>query len=182
MSLTFITSNPEKFRIAETILKGKGISLFQKKLQLNEIQSGNLLEIAENSALDAFRQMKCNIAVTDVGFYTTALNGFPGPFVKYVNQYLTAENIISLMAGIENREIIVKECLVIVGQAVKRVYRTEFHGRIAEEPSACEGSSFEKVFIPDGFSMPVCGYPSNVQFEYWKNGSTWNMVSPESLG
>ncbi len=182
MSLIFITSNTEKFNIADTILKTKGISLARKTLQLNEIQSNSLLEIAENSAFEAFHKLKSNVAVTDVGFYITALNGFPGPFVKYINQYLNAENIISLMAGIENREIIIKECLVIVSaQSQKQIYQTEFHGKIALEASSCNGSSFEKVFVPDGFKMPICEYSSNIQFEYWKNGSTWNSVIPDHL-
>lgn len=179
MNLIFLTSNTEKFKIAEDILKQKGISLIRKKVQLDEVQSTSLLEISEKSALEAFQKLKSNIAVTDVGFYITALNGFPGPFVKYINQYLSAENIISLMSGIENREIIVKECLVVISaQSKKQVYWTEFHGKIAEKPSACNGTAFEKVFIPDGFSMPIAEYPPKNQFEYWKNGSTWNAVDP----
>ena len=91
-------------------------------------------------------------------------------------------NIISLMAGIEDREIIIKECLVIVSaQSQKQIYQAEFHGKIAREPSSCNGSSFEKVFVPDGFSMPICEYPSNIQFDYWKNGSTWNSIIPDNL-
>lgn len=182
MGLIFITSNAEKFHIADTILQTKGISLVRKEIPLNEIQSSSLSEIAGNSALEAFRKLKSSVAVTDVGFYITALNGFPGPFVKYINQYLTAENLISLMSGTENREIIIRECLVLISsQSKKQTYQTEFHGKIAQAPSACNGSSFEKVFIPDGLTMPICEYPPNIQFEYWKAGSTWNLVVPDRL-
>ena len=82
----------------------------------------------------------------------------------------------------EISEIIIKECLVIVSaQSQKQIYQTELHGKIALEASSCNGSSFEKVFVPDGFKMPICEYSSNIQFEYWKNGSTWNSVIPDHL-
>lgn len=179
MSLTFITSNDEKFRIAELILQDKGIPLSRQSLSLNELQSNDLLEIASYSASEAFRLLQTGAAVTDVGFYITALNGFPGPFVKYMNQYLSPENIISLMSGITNREIIVKECLVIAsGPSHRRVYWTEFHGRIAEEPSRRSGTSFERILIPDGFEAPISEYSAEEQFAYWKKGSTWNAVRP----
>lgn len=183
MGLTFITSNQEKFRIADSIMKKKGIQLSRQGMELTELQSENLLEIAEYSAAEAFGKLKTAVAVTDVGFYITALRGFPGPFVKYINRYLTADNLLSLMSGIENREMIVKEYLVIIdAQSKKLVYSTQFHGKIAHEPFKSSGTSFERIFIPDGFSAPIAEASPEIQFDYWKMGSTWNAVDLKEIG
>lgn len=175
MDLIFVTSNNKKYKIAESILKGKNISLSRRSIQLDELQTDDLLQIANSSAIQAFNRIGSMVAVTDVGFYIPALKGFPGPFVKYINQYLSSENLVNLMSGVHDREVIIKECLVIVKSEFERdIYFSEFHGYLSEMPSTCDGTSFEKLFIPDGFSMPISDYSSVVQFEYWKKGSTWN--------
>ena len=50
---------------------------------------------------------------SDVGYFIEALNGFPGPFLRYINDYLTSEEILKLMEDKENRTILLKECLNI---------------------------------------------------------------------
>lgn len=179
MDIIYVTSNDEKYKIAFDILAPKNINIMRKNLQLNEIQSNSIVEIAVNSAIEASKQVKTNdnIAVTDAGFFITALNGFPGPFVKYINQYLNADNILNILEKTKNREIVVKECLVIIDSKMqKHIYTTEYYGKVALEPAACTGTTFEKIFIPNGYSVQIADLSSKDKFEYWKKGSTWNLV------
>ena len=180
MHITFVTSNNEKYKIAQTILKNKGIGIDQFCWDDNEIQSCDICEISRKSALAAFRHLKRTVAVTDVGFYITALKGFPGPFVKYVNYYLDANDIIKLMSHISNREIIVKECLTIIDLHGRiQQYNSSFEGSVAHEAMCCpegKSSSFEKIFIPKGARYPISLLAEKQRFEFWKTGSSWNFV------
>ena len=135
MKITFITSNRVKFAIADSILKYKGISLVRNQMNLEEIQSENILDIARNSAKIAFSKIKKSVAVTDAGFYITALNGFPGPFVKYANRYFDADKLIQLMSDEPNRELIVREALVVIDDfGAEHCYQTEFYGSVVVIP------------------------------------------------
>ena len=178
MKITFITSNCVKFAIADSILKHKGISLVRNQMNLEEIQSENVLDIARNSAKIAFSTIKKSVAVTDAGFYITALNGFPGPFVKYANRYFDADKLIQLMSDEPNRELIVREALVVIDDfGAEHCYQTEFYGSVATNVYCSDtASTFEKIFIPKNCDRPIAAFSKDEQFNYWKEGSTWNFV------
>lgn len=54
---------------------------------------------------------EAEIHMTDNGCYIGALNGFPGLFIKYINQWLSAKDLLGIMDGKKNRSVIWKECL-----------------------------------------------------------------------
>lgn len=85
-SIFFITGNAYKFQIAQEALAGDGIELIQKELETPEIQSISIEEIASFSANWASNLLKESVIVSDAGYYIEAFNGFPGPFIKYINK------------------------------------------------------------------------------------------------
>lgn len=177
MKITYITSNDLKYQIAREICQNTSIDLSRRKIELYEIQSMDLEQIAKHTAKEA--SQKCNgmLAVTDAGFFIEALKGFPGPFVKYVNQYFAAEDIIRLMNKVDNRKIVVKECMILIdAKGIIHKYVTDFQGRVSKKLNENEGTTFENIYIPDGYNQPISNWSKEEQLSYWKSRSTWHKV------
>ncbi len=71
-------------------------------------------EVSAYLALYAAKRLNNSVIKSDVGYFIPALNGFPGPFVKYINGMLSSEEILKLMENKVDRTIILKECLTFV--------------------------------------------------------------------
>lgn len=100
-----------KIAMAKALLDPNAISLAHQSVDLPEIQSLSVEEIASFSANYAAQELNKEVLVTDVGYYIDALNGFPGPFIKFTNQSLTSDDILRLMHGKENRRVEIRECV-----------------------------------------------------------------------
>ncbi len=176
-SLTYITGNDVKLQVARQVMQGSGILVRQEKLRPPEIQSSRVEEVAEYSALWASERLNRPIAVMDAGFYIEALNGFPGPFIKYVNEWFSAEDYLHLMQGKENRRLLIRDCLAYCRPGEKPVILlAEYGGTIATEASRKSGTPIEQVFIPDGYTVPASEIPAEEMIAYWSRVSTWRQL------
>ncbi len=173
-TIIFITGNSGKFLVAQKALKGSGYSLVQKKLEVPEIQSQKIEEIASFSAKWAAEKLDNTVVVTDVGYYIEALNGFPGPFVKFVNQWLSPEHILKIMSGIENRGVIVKDCLAFCQPGLKPVcFLGISKGTISTKAGRKRGSAMDRLFIPDNFNKPQSEISQKQMFVFWSKNQKW---------
>ncbi|MGH3897352.1 MAG: non-canonical purine NTP pyrophosphatase [Pseudonocardiaceae bacterium] len=89
-------NNARKFATAVEHLSPAGIELEQITLDLNEIQADSVTSVALHKAQQAFRALHRPIIIEDSGFYIDELDGFPGPFVKYVIKSLGAGGVARL--------------------------------------------------------------------------------------
>ncbi len=170
-ALIYVTGNAVKFDVALKTFANTGIVLLQKKLDTPEIQNKSVQEVAMYSARWASKQLNEPVIVTDAGFYIEALNGFPGPFIKFVNEWLSADDYINLMRGKINRTIIIQDCLAYChpdGEPL--VFTGTYRGKLANQPSSRQGTSIEKVFIPEGFDVPISDIAAEKMISYWSNG------------
>ena len=83
--IIMVTGNAGKYKIAKDIFIEKGLNLIQEKIETPEIQSYNVEDVSAYSALYAAKELNKPVIKSDVGYFIPALNGFPGPFVKYIN-------------------------------------------------------------------------------------------------
>lgn len=170
-TLVYITGNDVKFSVASQAFTNTGIVLLQKNLSTPEIQSRSVQEVAMYSASWASKQLDQPVMVTDAGFYIQALNGFPGPFIKFVNEWFSADDYINLMQGKTNRTLIIQDCLAYCHPDEKPVVFTgSYRGKLANQPSKKCGTSIEQIFIPEGFNVPISEIPAEEMISYWSNG------------
>ena len=173
-TLIYVTSNELKFKVARQSLQDSGISLERKSLQTPEIQSSRVEEIAEWSAIWASQHLNQPVVVTDVGYYIEALNGFPGPFIKYVNEWFTAEDYLNLLQGKSNRKATIRDCLAYCRPNEKPViFNQVYQGEIATKPGRKEGTPINQILIPEGFSKPISEIPSDQMVAYWSTAAIW---------
>jgi len=168
----FVTGNDYKFQIAKKAFAGSGITLVQKRLDTPEIQSDDLKEVASFSVKWASNLLKQPVFLSDAGCYIEALNGFPGPFIKYVNSCLTAKDLLKLMAGKKNRKVVFKDCLAYCEPGKKpTIFLSSIKGRLSTKPGKSGQTSINEIFIPNGFNQPASEIPKDQMILFWKNNN-----------
>ncbi len=174
-TLIYVTGNNVKFDVASKVFTDTGIVLLQKKLETPEIQSKSVQEVAMYSASWASEQLNKPVIVTDAGFYIEALNGFPGPFIKFVNEWFSVDDYVNLMQGKANRTIIIQDCLAYCYPGKKPVaFIGSYIGRLANQPGKKCDNPIEQLFIPEGYDVPISEIPAEEMISYWSNGEIMN--------
>jgi len=147
MSVTFITGNRNK---ADFLAKYLGHDIAHEKLELDEVQSLDLREIAEHKARQAFNIVKSPVLVEDVALVFEGLGQLPGPFIKWFEIALGAEKICQLVDSLSSRRAIAKVCFVYFDGQLIEFFEGELAGSIATGPKGDNGFGFDPIFIPDG--------------------------------
>jgi len=178
--VVYVTGNPLKFNVAQKALENSNIELIQEKLDTPEIQSENGEEVAAYSAEWASEKLGRPVIVSDFGVYIEALNGFPGPFIKYINHWLSSEDIIRLMSGKENRKIIERDYLAYCEPGAEPVvFIGENFGTITTElgQKKYRGYTLDQIFTPEGFDKVQSEIPEEQMIEFWNRGKVWEKLS-----
>lgn len=140
-----------------------------------EIQSTRVEEIAEWSAVWASQQLNRPVVVTDAGYYIEALNGFPGPFIKFVNQWFSASDYLSLLQGKRNRRVVIQDCLAYCSPGTRPVLFSHlYQGELATQAGRLGSTPIDQVFIPEGFSNPISEIPPEQMLAYWSRAAVWS--------
>jgi len=151
VKLYYITKNRLKIRRAIEFCKNTNIEIEQLAIDTPEIQGESSIEIAKSSVEFVAQQVNKPLVKLDVSFHIEALNGFPGPFVKYINNWLVPQQILRLMEGENNRRAYWLDALVLYlpGEPI-RTFSSKEEGTIALEPRGENGWGMDKIFIPRG--------------------------------
>ena len=177
----FITSNSVKFNVAKEYLEKKqlDIELIQTELDIPEIQDTSVESVALASARFASQHIKEPFILSDVGFRIAALNGFPGPFIKYMNDWLKPTDLVRLVDDSESEDR--SACFVdalAYGEPSKEpaVFSSETTGRIVEKTPFPEfGWIFDAVFVPDGHSKLLAEMEEDEILTIW-NEDHWDKI------
>ena len=173
MEIIYVTGNDLKFQIANNVFKQSKIKLIQQKLDTPEIQSDDVCEVAKYSALWALEKLNSSVMVTDAGFYINALNGFPGPFVKYINRWFSTDDILKLLEDKEDRSIYIKDCLVYCSKhGEMKIFEHQLKGVITKKVKSERGSIIDRLVIPESLDRTISELTPEETIEYWGSNST----------
>ena len=89
--LLFSTGNTGKVSTAQSVCDMFDIQLVPAPVEIIEIQSETGEPIARHKAQEAYRQLQQPLVVTDDSWIIPGLNGFPGPYMKSMNEWFTPE-------------------------------------------------------------------------------------------
>lgn len=169
--LKYITSNKEKIDTAKRNLSLFGIDFKSEQIDLIEIQSESIEEIAKIKAEQAYAILKTPLFITDHGWSVPALNGFPGAYMKYMNSWLTSEDFLNLMKPHADKTIIKQEVLCYIDDSGCKTFSADYKGTFINEIRG-EGLSAMRVvsMLPSGKSVAECIQENVNSFE---NGTLW---------
>jgi non-canonical purine NTP pyrophosphatase (RdgB/HAM1 family) len=148
-NITFITGNQKK---ADYLAKYLGFPVEHVKLDLDEIQSLDLKEIVEHKVRQAYEKIKKPVIVEDVSLEFAALGRLPGTFIKFFVDEVPFETICSMIDG-KTRKATAR-CVFgyFDGQDLK-LFEGGLDGEIATTPSGENGYGWDKIFIPQGYTV-----------------------------
>jgi len=150
MKIYYITKNKRKIERARKICQNTSIEIEQIQIETPEIQAIDSSEIAQYSVKFAGEKLGKPVIKLDVSFHINALNGFPGPFIKYINQWLKPEHILKMLENVEDRSCYWTDSLAFYNKGQIKVFTANEEGIIADEMRGENGWGMDKIFVPKG--------------------------------
>lgn len=181
--LYYVTGNESKFKTAKNYFEALGMKVLQKTLEIPEIQSDSIEEIATDKAQKAYSILKHPLFVSDSGWYITALNGFPGPYMNYVNQWLSSKDFLNLMKPYENREIILRQALAYTDEKRSQVFIFDTPSRILKKPKGPPITPLDQIVSVSSNNLSIAeekergGFNFEVERPLWEKFSGWLLSS-----
>ena len=130
----FATSNQDKLALAKTICSNFGIKVKQVICEIDEIQGEDGRLIVQDKVRRAYQILAKPVIVSDDSWNIPVLNGFPGPYMKSINEWFTAEDFLRLMNGLSDRTIIIDQFLAYYdGQTIK-IFHSSLSGKVIDQP------------------------------------------------
>lgn len=170
MSVTFITGNQHK---ADYLARLLDMEIAHQKVDLDEIQSDNLDTIVEHKVRQAYDIVQGPVLVDDVALGYGALDGLPGPFIKFfVEQLEGLEKLCRMLDGFDDRSA---EATCVMGYydgERLKLFRGSLSGSIADHPRG-DGWGWDAIFCPDGY-----GGKTRAELILEEDEETYKMIKP----
>ena len=150
----FATKNKGKVNSIASVLSKFNIKVVQKPLEIPEIRSENLKDIAIYKVLYAFEKIKGPVIALDSGFYVHSIGGFPKMYVNFALKTIGVNGILKLVKNID-RSCEFRNCLVFFDGTLKKpvVFEESVKGILADRPRGKKQDYFWSdlffVFVPE---------------------------------
>jgi non-canonical purine NTP pyrophosphatase (RdgB/HAM1 family) len=146
-SFVLVTGSAGKLAEARRICHS---SLEVVAVDLPEIQSLDLREILEAKAEEAWRRLGRPLVVEEAGLELTALNGFPGPLVKWMLEATGAAGIAQVAHSLGDTRARAR-CLLLYRDAERSlVAEGATDGTLVHPPRGDNGFGWDPIFLPAG--------------------------------
>ena len=147
----FVLVSGNRGKIAEA-RRMAGADLEAVELDLPEIQSLDLLEVLAAKGEEAWRLLGRPLVVEEAGLELAALNGFPGPFVRWMLEAVGAEGLAKTAAALGDPRATTR-CALLYKDASRTVIAEGItEGTLVLPPRGPNGFGWDPVFLPEGES------------------------------
>ena len=148
MNVTFITGNQQK---ADFLAKYLGHKVEHKKLEIDEIQSLDLHEVADRKVRQAYAQLKSPVLIEDVSLVFNALGNLPGPFIKWFEEELGLEDLCRLLDGYSDRSAIARVTYAFYDGKILKFFEGRVEGTITDAiRQGLNSFGWNSIFVPKG--------------------------------
>lgn len=144
-----VTGNPSKVTEARRIC---GLGLEAVEIELPEIQALDIYEVLRAKGREAFRQLRRPVVVEETGLELAALNGFPGPLVKWMLEAVGAEGIARTATVLGDTRAVARCALLYLDGQRELDAEGTTEGELVTPPRGDGGFGWDPVFLPAGQS------------------------------
>lgn len=162
--ITFASTNPNKFYEVESILATRGIRVEFARLDLLEIQSDSLEQIAIEKARSAYTLLQKPVIVEDDGLFVHALSGFPGQYSSYAFKTIGNPGILKLLEDKEDRSASFLSLVAYSDESNIHLFEGRIAGTISKKITQ-GGWGYDPIFMPEAAGMTFAEL-ANVKNEY----------------
>ncbi|EEA26067.1 nucleoside triphosphate pyrophosphohydrolase ham1 [Talaromyces marneffei ATCC 18224] len=182
-TLTFVTSNADKIREVTSICKDYGITVNVRSIDLPELQ-GSIEEVAREKCRQAALAVNGPVLIEDSAVIFHALNGLPGPYIKWFYHSLGLSGLNRILAGHEDKSA-AAVCTFAFSWGPRPAQEDSHNGSDSDSGNDASSSSSEpEVFLfqgrNEGQIVPArgeFGFAYDFIFEY--EGKTYSELRPE---
>lgn len=146
-NITVVTGNTKKAQEIGTII---GRPVDNVELDIAEIQSLDVEEVARDKAVKAYQQLSRPVIVDDTGMSIPALGGMPGALVVWFLDSIGPSGILKLLSGIPDRAASVSTAIGYADYRGVRVFIGTVDGTVPAAERGDNGFGYDTIFIPDG--------------------------------
>ena len=170
----FITGSDRKAQQAQQALRRYGIEVETRECDVDEIQSTDAAKISTAKAKAAYAIVQKPLVVNDHFWSIPALGGFPGGYIKDINNWFEPEDYLALMKNKTDRSATLTEHVVYFdGQEIKQ-FSVSFKGKFVHEPKGESPINQEKVFSFDGSDKTIAEYVERGENALDVDKSAWH--------
>jgi len=145
VKITVVTSNADKAAEVAAFFQGT-VEVDYISLEIPEIRSDDVGEIAQGKAEYAYRLLKTPLIVDDTGLSIDALHGFPGPYAAYVQHTLGNDMILKLLEGRQDRNARFTTAIAYADERGIHIFKGTLDGRISNGPRGDAGFGYDPIF------------------------------------
>lgn len=168
--LTLVTGNENKYREAERL---SGRSLTWISMDLPEIQSLDLHEILRQKAREAHRRIGRPVIVEETAFELSAMNGFPGPLVKWLLAAVGCEGIARIGSALGDTGARARCALLALWDDAEIVSEGVTEGLVVDPPRGDRGFGWDPVFRPEGSAQTYAEMGPTTKDRIGHRGRAW---------
>jgi len=166
---TLVTGNPDKRLEAERIL-GRAVDC--AAVDLPEPQSLDFLEVVHAKAAEAFRRVRRPVVVEEAGLELAALNGFPGPLVKWMLEAVGAAGIARTALALGEPRATAR-CFLLWTDGAREVIGEGATAGTLVTPRGSGGFGWDPAFLPDGEERTYGELPGADKDRLSHRGRAW---------
>ena len=149
--ITFVTTNPGKFREVSAKLAPYGLKVRRLDRAYPEVQADTLEEVVAYGAEVLAGEIRGEFLIDDSGLFVDALGGFPGVYSSHVYRTIGCRGVLRLMAVKPKRTARFETVLLLGGRGrAPEVFKGVCEGAIARGMRGQGGFGFDPIFVPRG--------------------------------
>jgi len=160
MKLTFVSTNKGKFKELKYAMKKHGIELELEEIEIDEMETGTLEEIAEDKAMKAYAIIKKPLIAEDTGIFFDAYDNYPGVNAKKIWLEIGFEGLLGKLEGkTRTGSFQTVICYVNVNRET-HLFRGIMKGTFLDEVKYAKEDQlpFKRIFMPEGWSKPFSDF------------------------
>jgi len=147
--IIFVTKNKWKFEEVREMLRGSGIRLVQRGMELDEIQDKDVEKVAARKAQDAYFILNKPVLAEDTGLYIKAMNGYPGSLIRHFFYSIGPQGIIDFLKG-NDREATAATALAYCDSEGLHSFTGEVSGTVSRQIKGTSRFDWDCIFVPEG--------------------------------
>ena len=147
--ILFATGNSRKIAEANHTLARFGIEVLSQRVEIEEIQHRDPVEVTKAKAVAAFNATGEPVVVSDTSWSIPALGGFPGAYMKDISAWLAPEDWVGLMGRHLDKRIFCHEHVAYYDGTLLQHFQADYEGYFVDTPRGRDHNeeSFEKLVI-----------------------------------
>ncbi len=175
--IVLVTGNPDK--LAET-RRITGVEIEGLAIDLPEIQSLDLEQVVRAKAEEAWRRVGRPVVVEETGLELAALNGFPGPLVKWMLDAVGPEGIARTAHRLGDPRAVARCQLLVTDGERTLLAEGATEGVLVLPPRGADGFGWDPVFQPDGHDRTYAELGAEIKDRIGHRGRAWAALITKS--